>query len=501
MSARRTSGPELICLALLFALLLWAPLPFASTPDELQLPLVAGATTVCAASAICLACAKGRLVLSAAHRVWSIGAVAFMLLVALQLVKMPGLLLHLLSPESARIWESAGGVASRIIGPLSSAHPITIDPRATLLHLFRLLAYFATFTAGALLIRRHAQRVALAVALSCGALFQTVYGLREALLHRFAIWGWKNTLMYDRVTGTFVNPNHFADYTAMAAPFGAFLLAMAWHDAPRSARLWRRIVKMTERRVLPAAFGALVVISCIVAVLVSKSRGALLALFAGAAVGLAAVTGRRIIRVLLFLAAGALVVTAIALYLGNARTSMSRLPTEAEARALGGRRTGLETALSIWRRYPVFGSGLGTFGDIAPMAQPDAFERLYTHAHDDYAEIAATTGAIGVAVFVVALAMGMKRFTQAAFSEGRSWRRRAFHAAALASMATALTHALVDFDFFIPANAVTLAAIAGAAVAATRRESVAVDDSGSEDSQAGSRRDAVQPVPTESSSS
>jgi hypothetical protein len=47
-----------------------------------------------------------------------------------------------------------------------------------------------------------------------------------------------------------------------------------------------------------------------------------------------------------------------------------------------------------------------------------------------------------------------------------SWRRRAFKAAALTSVAIAMIHALVDFNFFIPANPITLAAIAGAAVAA-----------------------------------
>ena len=485
MSERRTPRGELVCLTLLFAFLLWVPLPFASTPDESQLPLVIGATTVCAATAAALARSKGRLTLSAAHRIWTIGAVVFMLLVALQLVEIPGPMLRVLSPESARIWASAGGVASPIIGPLPSAHSISVDPRTTLLHLFRLLAYFATFTAAALLIRRHAQRMALAAVLACSALFQTIYGLREAMLHRFSIWGWKNTLIFDRVTGTFVNPNHFADYAAIVAPLGGFILALAWHNAaPPSARLWRRIMKMTQRRVVPAAFGAVVVVSCIAAILVSKSRGALFALFAGAAIGLAAVTGRRLVRTVLFLAAGAIVVLAIALYLGSERTSMTRLlPTQGEALALGGRRTGLETALSIWRRYPVFGSGLGTFGDLAPMAQPDQFDRLYTHAHDDYAEIAATTGAIGIAVFVVALALGMMRFARAAFSPEGSWRRRAFHAAALASMATALTHALIDFSFFIPANAVTIAAIAGAAVA-TRSESASLRGSALDDSQA-----------------
>src|SRR5258708_4290255 len=124
MSERRTPPGELVCLAMLFAFLLWVPLPFASTPDEFQLPLVVGASAVCAATAGVLARSKGRLTLSAAHRVWTIGAVVFMLLVALQLVELPAPLLGVLSPESARIWASAGGRAFGITGPLPPAHPI-----------------------------------------------------------------------------------------------------------------------------------------------------------------------------------------------------------------------------------------------------------------------------------------------------------------------------------------------------------------------------------------
>src|SRR5258706_11109393 len=296
MPRSRTPRAELVCMALLFALLLWLPLPFGSTPDEFQLPLVAGALGVCAITALVLARSKNRLALSAAHRSWTAGAVLFMLVVALQLVILPAQLLRVVSPQSARIWSDATNVASLILGPLPAAHPISIDPSTTTLQFFRLLAYFGTFTAAALLMRRHPQRLLFAVVLGCSAIFQAVYGIREAAIHRFSIWGWKNSLIFDRVTGTFVNPNHFAHYAALIAPFGAFILAMAWHDAsPARTRLWYRIVRIFERRFLPAAFGTLIIGACLVAILVSKSRGALLALFAAAPVGLAPATGPRLL--------------------------------------------------------------------------------------------------------------------------------------------------------------------------------------------------------------
>jgi O-antigen ligase len=483
MPNRRTPRGELVALALLFAFLLWVPLPFGSTPDPFQLPFVAGALFVCLAATLSMLLSASRLTLSAAHRAWSAGAVLFMLLVALQLLPLPDGVLRVVSPESARIWGAAASVAA-LVAPLpAAAHTISIDPTVTTLHLFRLLAYFAVFTAGALLVRRHAWRLAFAVMLACGAAFQSAYGIREATLHRFSIWGWKNTLMFDRVTGTFVNPNHFANYLALVAPLGFFILSMAWHEASTvRAPLAVRLARLFERRVLPAAFGIATLLACVGGILLSRSRGALLALFAGCAVGLAAATGRRLLRAAFFTAALAAAVLALALYLGRDRTTLGRVPTAEEALAGGGRRGGIETALAIWRRYPIFGSGLGTFSAIAPGLQPSDSEWFYNHAHNDYAEIAATTGLLGLLAFTIPLAIGLFFFVRAAlFRPSGSWRRRAFHAAALASITVALVHALIDFNFFVPANAATLAAIAGAAVA-TRSAPAARRDSASTDS-------------------
>jgi putative inorganic carbon (HCO3(-)) transporter len=483
MPDRRTPRGELAALALLFAFLLWVPLPFGSTPDPFQLAFVCGALIVCIAATLAVLASRAALALSPAHRAWSGGAVLFMLVVALQLLPLPDALLRLVSPESARIWSAAARVAALVIPNGATAHTVSVDPTVTTLHLFRLLAYFAVFTAAALVVRRHAWRLAFAVVLVCGGVFQAVYGIREATLHRFAIWGWKNTLMFDRVTGTFVNPNHFANYLALVAPMGFFILSMAWHEAsPTRARLLFRLARLFERRVLPAVFGIGAVLACTGGILLSKSRGALLALFAGCAIGFAVATGRRLLRAAFFAAAFAAVVLAMALYLGRERTTLGRVPTAAEAMAAGGRRGGIETALAIWKRYPLFGSGLGTFGVLAPMLQPSDLERVYNHAHDDYAEIAATTGLVGLLAFVIPLGAGLLLFIRAAFVRpSGSWRRRAFYAAALASISVALVHSLIDFNFFIPANAATLAAIAGAAVA-TRSAPAAERGSASTDS-------------------
>src|SRR5207248_7514281 len=122
----------------------------------------------------------------------------------------------------------------------------------------------------------------------------------------------------------------------------------------------------------------------------------------------------------------------------------------------------------LWKRFPLFGTGLGTFVDVSSMTGAGDVTHVINHAHDDYAEIAATTGVVGLLVALVPFLAGyvaLVRMTFGVRAAELSWTRRAYRAAALTSITIALVHALIDFNFFIPANPATLAAIGGAAVA------------------------------------
>lgn len=99
-------------------------------------------------------------------------------------------------------------------------------------------------------------------------------------------------------------------------------------------------------------------------------------------------------------------------------------------------------------------------------------EVISNHAHDDYIEVLATTGIIGLLAALIPLLAGYVALMRATFGAGAAeltWTRRAFQAVALTSITTALLHALIDFNFFIPANPATLAAIAGTAAALRER--------------------------------
>ena len=464
---------ERACLAIFFGWLIWLPMPFGSIVERARLPLIAVPLALCVcASLLRLYATRDRTNTAQptmAWAFWGMGALVFLGVCALQLVPLAPGILRALSAESHAIWSGASKVASLAGAAPRRTWPLTIDPRASLQELLRLGAIFATFTTSALLIRTHLRRRVLACTLAAAAVFESLYGLREAALQRYEIWGWVNRLVFDRVTGTFVNPNHFAHYLAIVLPMTLFLGLSLWRDAGRrDVPVLRRIAGLIERHALLTGFTMLAAISCLAAMLLSQSRGALVALGA-AMLGVGAMMpGRRVARIAAGATAGVMLVLALALFLGTGRTITRFSPTNVGQQSIS-RGQALVTAAQIWRRFPLLGSGLGTFAHVVSMEQDHDVDRIYHHAHNDYAELAATTGTLGFLVGMITLIGGYVWLVRETFGERAeeiTFVRRAFQATALLSIGVALVHALFDFNFYIPSNPATLAAIAGAAVAA-----------------------------------
>ena len=460
------SSADLVCLAVLFAYLAWVPLPFGSASDDAQTLLVVPPLAIATLAGVL--CRSDRMRFSAPARWWLLGASLYVAVIAIQLVPLPMGLLRMLSPASARLWGDAARVAQLAGAESRSLHPLTVDPPATLVQLFRAAAYAGTFIAAMFLVRGKPRRMALAVVLAAMAMFETAYAVREATLQRYAIWGWKNTLIYDRATGTFVNPNHFAHYAAILLPVAVFISAYAWHiAAPPSAPLGRQIVRLVERHIVMFCFGAAAALACVASIVVAQSRGATLAAVGGLAAAGALASWRRhsLARIAFAALAGIAIFGGMVLILRG--TTRSSHFGESGAVSFEGRRSAVVAAARIWREYPLFGSGAGTYPNLAQRFDTDG-EVLLNHAHNDYLETLATTGALGFLAIAVPLIGGLIAMARLAFGDAglhASWRRRAFYTAALASIFIAMIHALIDFNFYIPANPVTLAAIAGAAAA------------------------------------
>jgi O-antigen ligase len=131
--------------------------------------------------------------------------------------------------------------------------------------------------------------------------------------------------------------------------------------------------------------------------------------------------------------------------------------------------------IDMIKERPLRGFGLNTFGWVLPRFQSSPTSLIFMHAHNEYLELIAETGAIGAAIvawfLVVFFGEGRRRLNEAR----QPW-QRGVHLAGLTAWVGILVFSLTDFPTIIPAINYVLAVLA--ALATTRIEPSGRDDSG-----------------------
>jgi O-antigen ligase len=135
--------------------------------------------------------------------------------------------------------------------------------------------------------------------------------------------------------------------------------------------------------------------------------------------------------------------------------------------AWSARRQVYAATLELWQRFPVSGAGLGTFREAFPLVQPPGLEALWRHAHSGPLEMLATAGVLG-ALLLAAGFLALLAALAGVLREGRRSEDRAAGLAALGMLAAVAVHEAFDFGLTLPANAFSLAVLAGAAASAKR---------------------------------
>jgi len=372
---------------------------------------------------------------------WPLGALIAIGL--LQLVPLPPVVLRVLSPGSFAHYDYVSLI------PLQEWRPISVHPEATrrALAFFGGFALLCTYVQRELSSRRWRRRTAVVVV--ANALLLTVEALVQArsaepsrLLGLYRPhWDWATF-------GPYVNKNHFAGYVAMALP-----LALAWAlDALGALRLaWRRRSWLTlgDPVGTDAFRRAAVVLVLLVGLVASHSRGGLMAVAAAAFV--APLLAKK--RAVAGLGMALLILAALAV------RGFDDLQTGAE-------RGARDIRFPIWRdvaaampAFPVFGAGFNTFpvafalhrSDRLPVWVGDVNE-----AHNDYLQAFFEGGGLGGLLVLFAIGLLLSRAAKAAPHGPLS-------AGLLGAVVASSAHALVDFNWQIPANAATFALVAALA--------------------------------------
>lgn len=266
----------------------------------------------------------------------------------------------------------------------------------------------------------------------------------------------------DRPIGTFANPNHFANYVAMALT--AFIW-LGWDSLlrPRRGRVENPAAKFASQHTVAlwVAGGFVLVLG----ILMSRSRGAALTGLPAAmlALGLALSSSNRSHgwRFTL-LVVGAMLIGAVSLVgLGSV---LSRFDLSVMSESAFYRDLLASTTLAGAQEFWPWGAGWGTYAAVYPRFQPLVLEGYADYAHHDYAQMLFEGGIFAVLLAAACLWLMGSRAVVLARSALRHRRLNPEDmASALCGLGLLglLLHSLVEFNMHIPANAILGALLAG----------------------------------------
>ena len=308
-------------------------------------------------------------------------------------------------------------------------------------------------------------------------------GLLDYLTGETWLLAWRDHPFTGRLSGTFVNPDHFAAWLTMLILLGLGWLVARTSSQRRGPSLVTRLTvrelrEQAVRRYLPM----IAVIVMGVAVVFTLSRGGLVGLVAGllSLVGLLSASGRGR-RSLVITATLLIVVVAYGGWIGFGPL-VARL-AQTPAGSLD-RLTQYLASLPLLREFPILGVGLGAYRDIyfrhQPLtSHPDRF--FFPYAHNDLLQLVLELGVVGAVLCaffawrLVADLIGTHLLGRGACpvdgGEGPEAMRSdrfsvGIAVGALAGAAGFTAHSALDFSARIPAVGVLAAALLGLATVA-----------------------------------
>jgi O-antigen ligase len=303
------------------------------------------------------------------------------------------------------------------------------------------------------------------------ALFQSGFGVWQSFTKSDFIFHWERPELYNgRGSGTFVCPNHLAGFLEMSLGLIAARAAIVGRES-----------SSIERSVLVKVFNIYVVVMLATGLLSTLSRAG----WFSASVGMAALImcGRwkwrqAAARVGVVFAVGLCAVAVLwsvepirnylfrSLAFGGGGQQMSlRDPT------IGGRTMMWSGTMNIIRENPIIGSGMGSWQWIYQKYKDYRILSSPEYAHNDYLNLAADYGCIGVVLMVFVIACFFHQASKIAGSTTSS-EDRAFAIGAMVSVVSILVHSWFDFNLHIFGNALFLAVILGATSAIEATSSV-----------------------------
>jgi O-antigen ligase len=355
----------------------------------------------------------------------------------LQLLPLPLDLLKMISPEAARAHAAAAWPV-----PVGAA-PLTLDRYGTLDGALKSAAYVGFFALSLALLDRPGRIAAAAYTLVISGFAQAMYGGLSAL-----------SQPGESAHGSFVNRDHLAGYLVMCLSLGLGLLIS--NLTGEVARSWKQFFRNTLALILsPRMLLRLVLVVMVIALVLTHSRmgntSFFMSLLIAGSIGL--VLAKRATKSMVVLIASLIVID---IFIVGAYFGVQKVLDRIEQTRMATENRGdiASDTLRMWKDYPVFGSGLGSFHVVFPRYSRQDLGELYTHAHNDYLEFASETGVVGIALLGLLVLTSLLAALRAQINRRDPLMRGISFGALMAIIALGM-HSTVDFNLQIPANALT----------------------------------------------
>lgn len=383
-----------------------------------------------------------------------------MLWILFQLVPLPPPLVGFLSP---RRLETALAARSLTGSNLRAWLPLSVSPAATLENLLNVAPAMAAFVAARQMgLWWTGPRAWIVVApVIAVAVIESFLGLGE-------FYSFDGSANLPLIRGTYVNRNHFAGLLELALP-----LAIMW-----AVDVWERGAGFRGARSTSVALGAslLLFAAAVILAAVSASLSRMGFIASLAAIGVVTFDWLRRKRersvsplpkwlslvpilvpvlIFIFLSTNAMVL----------RFASGPEPSEMTA---DGRVLIWQESLQLIRAYPWTGTGLGAYEYGLYPFRTHMLDFTIDYAHNDYLQIFAELGLLGGALVMALAVWILSRTLPVALERARgNW---ALAVGLLGSFVAIGLHSLVDFNLYVPANALAVAWLAGTAASPGLRE-------------------------------
>ncbi|MGC2167002.1 MAG: O-antigen ligase family protein, partial [Gallionella sp.] len=343
---------------------------------------------------------------------------------------------------------------------------------STFLYWMKSIGYALLFVLVLLLVNSKQRLILLAYTLVISGFIQGFYGSLMTLSGEEYGFFVRKQAYEGFATGTFVNRNHLAGYLEMTLSVGIGLLLASWPSSVPGSSWKRRVRNLASLLLSQKMVLRLILAMMVIALVLTRSRMGNSAFFSSMLAGgiaylvifriqagsVKSMFLRREARGVVILLISLMVIDLIIVgtWFGVEKVVARIEQTSAEHDA-----DRIEVSLNtikLWQDYPLVGSGGGTFHTVYPRYRPDTIGAYYDHTHQDYLEIAADAGLIGLGLLG---AMVIASFAAAltALRKRRDPLMRSMAFASVMGIVALMIHGTVDFNLQIPANAATFMVI------------------------------------------